>query len=350
MDILKIIISFLLWMYCFLSFGYLVKVTFLKRYNVENISEWMIIGLFSYFILFQLVAFPMILLKMKLSTLSMVWGMIILAVLIVPFFMKDYRDKLRHIRIRFDIIFCLAVFLVVYQMIYAVTYQYIGWDTLSYIGRINAALETDTMFLYTGDEGTPYGYIDFKHALSAFYMNSAFFCQVFRLPGFFFQKYVGGGICVIFANLIVYIIVKKIFNGRIAAWSVIFLFFIRFFFYTVPSMDTFLLIRSYESKAWGANIILPLIFGICIMLWKDYKDMYNWRLLFLTAMASLPISMSAILTCPVLIVCMIIPLFIVKLDKVILKRMAICLIPNAFWCLLYLLYVLKFIRIPGVEV
>lgn len=122
MNILKIIISFLLWMYCFLSFGYLVKRTFLKRYNVENISEWMIIGLFAYFALFQLVAFPMILLKMRLSTLSMAWGMIVLAVLIVPLFMKDYRDKLRHIRIRFDIISCLAVFLVVYQMVMIYSY------------------------------------------------------------------------------------------------------------------------------------------------------------------------------------------------------------------------------------
>lgn len=350
MSILKILIGFLIQMLCFFQLGYLVKATLLKHHDIYSYSEQLVIGFLSYFSLFQLIALPMILLKMKLSVLTVVWGMIMLILLIIPFVFRDYRERFPQIKFRCDIVLTIAIFLVLYQVIYAVMYQSIGWDTLSYIGRINAALETDTMFLYTGDEGIPYAYINFKHILSTYYMNSAVFCQILHLPGFLFQKYVGGSICIIVANLVVYVVTGKIFSREIALWSVVFLSFIRFFFHTWATTDTFFLTRSLEAKAYCGNIILPLIFGVCIMIWKDYKDTYSWKLLFLAAMSSLPISMSAILLAPALIACMIFSLFLVKFDKVILGRMIICLIPNGFWCFLYFLYTLNIIQIQGVAV
>ena len=348
MNILKIVICFCVWIFCFFQLGYLVNVIVMKRKEIENYAEQLVIGFLSYFSLFQIIAFPMILLKMKLSSLTRVWGVIVVAILILPLFLKNYKGLVWKKKTDFNIVLFIAIFLVVCQIFYAVFYPYFGWDTLSYVGRINASLETDTMFLYSGDEGIPHPYLNFKHALSAFYMNSSVFCQIFHLSGFLFQKYVGGSICVLFSYLVFYIVIVRICDRKTAAWALVFLSLLRFSFSGVATTDTFLLTRSYEAKAYCGNIVLPLIFGICIMLWRDYNDEQNWKLLFLTVLSSLPISMSAIVSAPLLIICMIVPLFIVEFDKVILKRMIICLLPNAVWCFLYLLYFLKIIRIQGV--
>lgn len=347
MNSVKIGICFLLQILLFFQLGYLINAIVMRQKNIESYTEQLLIGFLSYFSIFQMLAFPMILLKIQLSTLSMIWIVIGLAILILPFFYREYRKQFSKMKIELNITLIIAAFLVLFQVVYTVTYSYFGWDTLSYVGRINAALRTNAMFLYTGDEGIPYTYLNFKHCLSTYYMNSAVFCQIFHLSGYLFQKYVGGSICVLFAYLVVYFVTVRIMNRNIAEWAVVFLSIIRFFFSTWATTDTFLLSRSYEAKAYCGNIVLPLIFGVCIILWKDYHDKKSWKLLFLALLSSIPISMSAIISAPVLMVCMIVPLFIIKFDKVILKRMLFCILPNTVWCVLYFLYLLKIIRIPG---
>lgn len=350
MNIVKIVICFLMQILLFFQLGYLVNTVFMKQKKTENFAKLLVLGFLSYFSLFQIIAFPMILLKIRLSTLSVVWGVISLAILIIPIFKREYRQMFSQIKIEFHIIGVIAAALVIFQVIYAVAYPFFGWDTLSYIGRINAALRTDTMFLYTGDEGIPYPYLNFKHCLSTYYMNSAVFCQIFHLSGYLFQNYVGGSICILFAYLEIYTVTEKIINKKIAVWTVVFLSVLRFFFSTWATTDSFLLARSYESKAYCGNVVLPLIFGTCIMLWKDYHDKNSWKLLFLSLLSSVPISMSCIVSAPVLMLCMIIPLVITEFDKIIIKRMLLCLIPNTVWCILYTLYFIKIIQINGVIV
>ena len=66
----------------------------------------------------------------------------------------------------------------------------------------------------------------------------------------------------------------------------------------------------------------------------------NWKMLFVVMLASVPISMSAILIAPAMLGITVLSESIVNKNGRVLLRGIVCMIPNMVYLVLYLLYTL----------
>ena len=316
----------------------------------STLSESLLIGFFAYFFMFQCVTLPMILLKQSVTLLCVVWVLVLITMVVCScvFLIKSRLEYVSYVSLRQkkkgNIKCYLVVIAVVVIFSYLVIIQdYWEWDTAFYIGTINTSVKTDTMYLLNGESGKPEKVLSFRYALSCFYMNSAVFCKITGIEVVYFQKYVIAILCVVLSFIVVYAIGKIIFhhNMKSVALFVIMFAVINLIFGTEYTTSQFLLLRAYEAKAFCANVVMPTIFWLLMLLYHDLDHLGNWRLLFLVMLSSVPVSMSSILLAPALIGIVILAQIIVDKNWKYLKRTLICMAPNMVYLIVYLLYTLK---------
>lgn len=318
----------------------------IKRKNtwIENL----VLGFFLYFSFFQILAFPLILLKQHLSLLTWLWLVTIAIVFIIALLIlyKEIRGKQtkEHKRIEKSNVACWCVMAVIVAFFcyFTAIGNYWGWDTAFYIGTVSTTVDTDTMYLINGESGIMETTLPLRYAMSCFYMNSAVFCKITGITAVYFQKYVMGTLCVILYFCVLYLIGQALFEknmmkttGFLVGAAILNLFFVSEY-----TTSQFLLLRAYEAKAYCANVVLPVIFWLLFLLHKDLENKENWRALFLTVLASVPISMSAILIAPAMVGIFVAAESIVHRSYKVLFRGILCMLPNVVYLVVYLLYTL----------
>lgn len=319
------------------------------KYKAE-VLECVFLGFLGYFALFQCVALPLIFLKQSLSLLIILWCVVLVAlsVVCVAIFYRQRRLKGKGIQflqilsvkesLKNPCMICF-IFIMIFACYFAAIQNQWGWDTAYYVGTISTTVDTNTMYQFCGETGRELKQIPFRYAISAFYMNSAVFCKVLGISPIMFQRYVMGTVCVLLYFVVLYLIGKELFKGQ----SKKIFFFgsvvaaLNFFFVSEFTTSQFLLFRSYEAKAYCANIIIPGLFWILIRIHKEIEKKENWKILFLVTLASVPVSMSAILIIPLITVIGILAEALVNKKAKLIGYGLLCLIPNGIYLVIYLL-------------
>lgn len=316
----------------------------------KHILEQFIVGSFVYFSIFHCFAFPMTLYGAKLSTLSIVWIVVVCVIVICLIRHGNYRKCFERWNLHLDqhemLYLLIAVLLFLYiwnKSMYAT--GGVGWDTSHYIGSIYNAVYTDTLYQYNGAEGTKLETLNLHFAPCSFYMHSAVLCKIFQIHPLLVQRYTIGAVAVLLAMSIIYKMISLILKDRrksLLAFAVAEL--LMFYYYTSYTGPFFLMNRVVEAKAWCAMIIYP---GLAWALLKLYQDTEkkNWLYVFLIGFASVPISMSSLVGTPVMILAVTIVLMLRdKKWKHGLYGIA-CMVPNGVYCLMYLAFIYGMLRI-----
>lgn len=319
----------------------------------------LLFGVFVYFSLFQAAALPMILLKRPLSDLMIVWVAALLV--LVPgsvLFLRRSREKGEHIKMRCSVMMILMLFLCAVQFYDMVTSEYLAWDTSFYVGTIATSVERNSMYLYNGENGRALSFLPFRYALSGFYMHSALWCRLFQIDAIYYAKIVQGGVLAILSNVVVFQTGRFFFEGKMwkpllteekrmdySAAVVSLAVLLNFGLDTIYSSSDFLLSRGLEAKAYCANLIFPAIFLFAMMLWRDSDDREGKICLFAAMLGSVPISMSAILIAPVMATALLLPVLLKKRTRAYVGYYLCCILPNALYLLVFLLFKLKLFRI-----
>lgn len=334
-----IVIIFLL--FIFELYGYAVG-DVLKLEWISH-SERLLFGMLSYFICFQIVALPFVLLKGSLIQLSLVWGCISLVFFLFMVFRKK-KEIIQEMKENFlkknDIsIFCMMVVVVV-AIFFSVLQSYNGWDTAYYLGGMNTSLATNTFYLFDGHTGEPQGTITLHYALSTFYVHFTVMCKIFHIEVRIMAFYCMRGLCVILASMTVYLLGRKLFQRKQdAAGLVILWMFFNCFATALHSTAFFLFIRGYEAKGYCANILFPLLLYGIVSIFQEEKA-ENWKKIEVISFASVPLSMSSVAILPMAIGVMGIVLMIKKRKILnIMKHCMICVLPNICYLTIYALYV-----------
>lgn len=320
--------------------------------------EMICVGFFLYFSFFQIVAEIMIFTKQRLHTLGQIW-LTLLALLLVAalriLYVASKKDKNKekkkytNIRVTGFTRFLLLVMAaaVVCECFTAILLQRnVGWDFAYYIGNIATSVSTDTMYLFDGSSGLLRKHMELRYALSAFYMNTAWISQMTAIPVLLLQKYVMGVLCVLLTNLVVYSFAMEILSHDCsrAALLVTLTIVMTVFWDVYDTSGQFLMLRSYEAKAYCANIVLPMTLYLLYRIWKDDQKRQNWEELFLVAFASIAISMSSLLLVPALLVIMCLAHILVnkmagrRMEWVFVCRAVCCLLPNLCYLAVYFFY------------
>lgn len=339
-ELMMCALALLALLYLFIAFGSLGLFLLRQRFRLT----WaLVLGFFLYFALFQLLYLPCVMAKARLSFLGLLWMALclVLGILALVLCRRMWgaalrafcRRKRRH---PWEGVLALCVLLAMgFQIYYMVRYGYNGYDTQYYIGTVATGVHTDTMFVYNAVTGMKEEVLPLRYALSGFYMNWAIWCQALHVTPVLFMRYGVGALCALLANSILYELGRLFFPRRKAengCWVVLVGIGLNFFFRTMYTTSEFLLLRSYEAKAYCANVVLPALFLACMWIWKK-RDRKKWWIYLGTMMAAAStVSMSAMTTAPALVGAMLSGRVLACRGHRRVGSLILCLLP----CLLYL--------------
>lgn len=344
-EFLKCVFMIMIFLVVFTAFGYLGSYLVKRK---SSLVENLVLGLFFYFALFQLFALPLILLKQHLILLTGIWLAVVTSVLVCAFIVlyktvrKQGKPKWSLPNKKTIVCYMAMAGVVLFFCYFTAIQNYWGWDTAFYIGTISTTVDTDTMYLINGENGAAETALPLRYALSSFYMNSAVFCKITGIGVVSFQKYVMGTLDVILYFAIAYLLGQALFrNSNTKTTGFLWIVgILNLFFLSEYTTSQFLILRAYEAKSYCANVVLPTILWLMLLLHKDIENRANWKVLFVIMMASVPISMSAILIAPAMLGIAVLGESIVNRNGKVLLRGIVCMIPNMVYLVMYLLYTL----------
>lgn len=314
---------------------------FLKQNR--SVGYCLSIGLCVNFIFFQAIALPLVLLKVTFNVLCV--SSVIILVSVVVALWVIYRKRmlcteklyLSHKEIILLVVIVLGFAL---QIMVSLSENYWGFDTAYYIGTVSTTLERNSMYVYDGMSGVKVATLPFRYVLSSFYIYFAVVCKMFGISAIACFRYVVATLCILFADIIIYLIGKTVFQNTVKAecFTLVFIF-LNFFWVSGFSNSRFLLSRGYEAKGFCANVIISMIWliGLEILKSKGNDRINAWKMMFILGLACIPISMSSILISPIMIFCVTITCVLVDKDFKSVKYAIVCVIPNVLYAIVYFL-------------
>ncbi len=306
------------------------------------------VGFFVYFSIFQFVYVPMVLSKAYFHLLAYGWLLSLVILVLVcgvylvtsggpkPFMMPDKDtvgdDGLLKF-VKWPVLAGSAAFI-----LFLVLQQYLGWDTAFYMGNMNEAIYTDTMYLYNGNDGTLMKSMDLRYALSGFSMQFTIPCFLLGISPTVFCYFGIRAMGAILAMFIVFDFGMLLFeNNKDHAWIMLGAFLVvNVLFFTHSATSLFFIRRMNEAKGYCANVVLPMVALLLLLIYRK-RGRHLWVLLFVICLGSVGASMSSMMLVPALL----------GLGSVILaineKRVRpvfygiVCALPNLCYVALYVL-------------
>lgn len=310
-EYVKILVVVVVYVCLFFAFGSFV--TFGKKKDEDvpdgkSAGMTVVLGFFLYYIVFQIITIPMMLTGQPLHRLSVVWAVTAGAVTVSSVFLyrKEWKKYFLEKRLqnilnnKQEMLWKTAIVLIVLVNVGIVSVIYSNyWDGAYYVGSISYAVYYDSISTVNPLGGTFLPtfleYFDLKHCLATYHMNDAVVCQLFGIHPMVEAKTIMVIVITVILNL-VYIRLARIFfpeNIRSRALFIGFCLLINLCTYSSYTASSFILLRTYESKAIAGAIIAVMLFYWFIRLFQEERKV-DWRGLFLTSWGAAAISSSAL--------------------------------------------------------
>lgn len=343
LDVIKGILLIPFNLIVFYLFGALV----LYRKN-KNADEGLklIVGFFTYHILFFLVCFPFMIKYRPLSWLITAWVPIALLIMATSIFInrKKTVDIIKLIKdiISADKIATLVIILVVLAQIILVTCTYnFTLDAAYYVSNVTTSLDTNMINVYDPFTGAWQDHYEVRYLFATYSINDAVMCSLFKIPALIETKLTMSGVVIILVNILYVKIAKYLFkdNTKGVAIMTAAIFFVNMMFYTIFTSSLFLLTRTYEGKAIVGNLSILTVFYIFMFLINDEEITYPWLSIFIVSLGSMTISSSGNMLIPAEIALLFTPYMFMKKSVKALPKIIACMLPGVVMVLVYILYV-----------
>lgn len=306
------------------------------------------IGFFLYFALFEIVALPMIILQSPLHMLCTVWR-IVCVVIVGAFLTLAIRKKIvlskKSITTN-NWLFWAMLTLALLQILFVCMQKNNSWDTAFYIGNVVDAIQTDSMYLYDGYTGWIENVVNIKYAICTFYMHDAAIGYIFGIHGAIVCRFFNTILCQIFSIYVVYLLGMEIWKKKTEAYAMVCFWIVtNFGVSTGYFANDFLLSRSYEAKAFCANIVLPAVLLLLLRLVRKQNENSCFIILFIVNIASVAISSSCLMLVPLLEGIFFLIILMLYRNWHLIWKMIVCILPSGAYLILYLLNHLKILQI-----
>lgn len=296
---------------CYLSIAvyfvifYIYGYTFLKLIKrTYSMCEAVLSGFFIYFSFFQLYFLVGSFLYFRFDVFSVGWFAIQFMCSIL-LFLKMKKKIIRSIVetylfikdwiIGHPIIAFVSFAIILFSYVRIVTRPLVAPDPSTYIGNMNLMLYRNRLFIA--------GYaIDPKEIMRGYYYQFASLSYIIGVKPIAVCFYVARTVGFISANLVSYLLGKVIFSDNhvkiiyfLTAFQII-----CYIWFSAYCTD-FYTRRIYEAKGYCQYIVCPFMVYFWIILNQKKKvcDISAWALMFLCAVASIPISASTLMVTPV---------------------------------------------------
>lgn len=312
-------------------------------------KELTIIHLILLFLgIFEVVCVAFTFLKLSLTALMLVYGM--LCLLLLGFFIRTRQEhsffaSADNRRLPAMI---LALLLIACQLILVVFFQHNDADDSWYVGTSVTTCETGSLFVYSPYSGALLDWANVKdYILSPLPILWAACAKLLGIHPTVFSHNVVPVLVVCFAYVVYFLLGTELLGTKLSAhaknsspdvwYFLVFVSILNLFgYYSTRTTGTFLLLRSWQGKAIYCAILLPLLFYYVLKVFKE--PIGKWISgMFLTSLASCLTCFSAVTLTPLLIGAMCLTYAIAKKDIKVPLKMAVSIIPNVVLLLIYVL-------------
>lgn len=333
-------------------------------------KELTIIHLILLFLgIFEVVCVAFTFLKLSLTALMLVYGM--LCLLLLGFFIRTRQEhsffaSADNRRLPAMI---LALLLIACQLILVVFFQHNDADDSWYVGTSVTTCETGSLFVYSPYSGALLDWANVKdYILSPLPILWAACAKLLGIHPTVFSHNVVPVLVVCFAYVVYFLLGTELLGTKLSAhtknsrsnsrfssrselellthtknsspdvwYFLVFVSILNLFgYYSTRTTGTFLLLRSWQGKAIYCAILLPLLFYYVLKVFKE--PIGKWISgMFLTSLASCLTCFSAVTLTPLLIGAMCLTYAIAKKDIKVPLKMAVSIVPNVVLLLIYVL-------------
>lgn len=345
-------VSLGLHLYFFVAFGSL----FLKLRKKEETFSWCftpVLGLFIYYGLFELLAFPMTLLLAPLHLLTISWGVILAIVGVAAVFFcgsmwgKSLK-KLWSVLMKHKGVFLVLLLLVAVQLVYEAVYGLNSPDAAFYVGNVSTSLYTDTMGRYSAYTGKALSRFNIRYVTAAYYLDNAAYCQALGLHPMVQMKTIAPVMNLFMANLIYYHMGMLLFHGnrkKAAAFGCAVLFF--GILAGNMTYSGFTYYRSFEGKAMLCGMIIPFLLTAFLKLYGNHKDEMAWWSIFFVSLGGVCLTTSSMTLVPAAVAAGGLTLMLTKKNWKLIPRAILCVLPDILVLCLYMAVKLDWITLSA---
>ena len=345
MFILKAIICFFVLIFVPEILGMLIT-KFMKE---KNILLSFLIGYIIEFSVLQIIAVPMILLKLMYQVLLYSWSSIIAVLCITSIILnakeikKNIVDFIKNFNIgkifnKTNILPLVVFVLITTQIVLSIIYTHNDADDAFYLGTTVNTLYEKKMYRVSPENGYYYEKIPARYALAPFPMYVALISSITDIHPVIIAHSVLQPLFIFLTYVVYILIAQKIFKDNKNDIS-LFLIFLNliFMFGNISTRTNFtvMYLRIWQGKAILASIILPslwLVFSLC----KENDSFINWFTMLLIIVSACLTSEMGLALAPLSLMLL---SFIFSLkDKkwtYILKSM-LCIIPSLVYLIIYM--------------
>ena len=303
---------------------------------------------------FQLLCVPSILLEIPFSKVVDYFNLTTLFLLVLSFFSflifscfhrpnKENRDcelsfKKQPPTKSDYILWSIFTLLLVFQLIMAIFMAYEEGDDAFYVAISTLTVDSDTMYLKLPYTGGSTG-LDARHGLAPFTIWIAYLSKISGLPAITVAQIIVPLSLIIMAYAIYYLLGKKLLAEqpcRLPFFMILTEILTIWGGYSVYSAENFVLVRTSQGKAVMANIILPFIFFLLLILLNNIHNKNKIRLIYWLLLALSTIAGCLCSTLGTILICML--LGIVGFCSAISYRRLRMLFPLAACCILPICY------------
>lgn len=253
-------------------------------------------GWFVSFFLFELTAVPFILLERSFTSLVAVYTCIVAAVLIGSLWKgrhlwKVYLEEIRAVRATpRSVKFGWAVFflIVLFQMAYAVLYEYYDGDDAYYIAVAVLTDKFDTMYLRDVYSGYIYP-LDTRHAFSPTPIYQAWLSRLSGIAPAVVAHSVLAPVWLMFMYCIYGQICNRLLWNRKKYRPVFMILIAVWFMYgniSLYTAETFAMTRTWQGKGMMAGMVIPALFLSLIYLAQESVSQGMWMLYICVCMSA----------------------------------------------------------------
>jgi len=295
------IIKFLLWIIIIPSLLGMIYTYYLKD-EKNNVLLAFVAGYVIEFALFEIITIPITFLKVKFTTLLLIWNvlLIFLSIASIILNMKRYKEffisNLKKIR-ELHILTILVVILIGLQLFVVFRYMHVDDDDAFYVGLATTTIYTNQIGMYNPARGNEWGWQS-RYVLSPFSIYIAVLSEEIGLAPTAMAHTICPVVFVAMMYMVYTLIAQKIFKeDRKARCLFLILINILYIFgnYSVRTNFTFALFRIWQGKAFLANIILPIIWYSLIVSSSEKMEIKQIiMMLFVMTAACMPTSMGIV--------------------------------------------------------
>lgn len=309
-----------------------------EKYHMDRIGLVVCYGFLVYFSLFQVVALPMKLYRAKLSTLSISWGIIVIALCIFSV-VKSKKNLLKHNSNFTEYIknewLILATAIVVIGLCAINTNHISLWDAAHYIGISSSSVFSNTLegvSVYTGAVAEPYHY----YILNTDELQSAVVCQIFHLPSLVERKWSFTIAMATVFELAIYECMSSLCKEKPGLRQIGFFIANLVLMYSSIGVSDYFAYRTYEGKAIVSYMYMLAVFYFGLLLYESKTD--AWLGMSLCSLSGIAFTNSALFILPAFELIILTPIGLYKLFKCEWRTVLCFICPvliSGLWLILY---------------